>query len=62
MLSCPTCAAELPWDSGGPYEEPTHTLTDRERLYRVLLKANSVDTTSKLTNLLIENGVTFREG
>lgn len=61
VLGCPSCAAELPWDGGEPYEEPTHTQTIEERLYGVLLTAKPNATPTELTDHLIANGVTFKE-
>lgn len=60
IIICPTCKESLLWEKGEPYEEPAPTQTDRERLYGILLTANPIATTSELTNLLIEHGVTFR--
>lgn len=63
-LCCPQegCDAVTEWNSGEPYEEPTLTLELKERLYGILLTANPNATTTELTDLLFENGVTFREG
>lgn len=62
VLSCPTCAAELPWDGGEPYEEPTQTHRDEERL-RGLIQDwdwNHVGVQG-IDRFLLEHGVTFKE-
>lgn len=65
---CPFCGndRELTWKYGEPYEETTPTLTDRERLAQLIGETPDVkvwpDAKLKITDNLIANGVTFREG
>ncbi len=65
VVPCPTCGGNSIWANGEPYEEPTPTQTDRERLID-LLDCNFGYTddvqAATLADKLIANGVTFREG
>lgn len=59
VLSCPTCAAELPWDGGEPYGEPTQV--DRKRLAQLIEASRSFSSSTAKAAYLIANGVTFKE-
>ncbi len=63
-VRCPTCGTSRRWDCGEPYEEPTPTQTDRERLIEVLHKHWAMDDefADRVAYTLIAHGVTFREG
>lgn len=64
QMRCPTCEATLYWGNGEPYEEPTHTQTDRERLDGLMCDLFNREPISRecIVEYLINNGVTFREG
>lgn len=67
IMPCPQsgCGCRLVWEYGEPYEEPTPTQADRERLIRLLQEARTkhlTHLTKEVVDYLIENGVTFREG
>lgn len=58
---CPCCQNKrLWWDDGEPYEEPTPTQTDRERLQRLIYTMPGYQgSTGEGADYLIANGVTF---
>lgn len=58
-VECP-CGRLVAWDNGEPYEEPTPTQDDRERLENLL--GNSPMGTEATTEYLLSHGVTFRGG
>lgn len=66
FVCCPTCTFTQQWDNGEPYGEPKPTQTDRERLAQLIGETPDVmvwpDARRKITDYLIANGVTFREG
>ena len=61
IVPCPICGGNSVWDNGEPYEEPTPTETDRDRLIQLLQEARTKHLTKEVVDYLIENGVTFRE-
>lgn len=63
IIGCPQtgCTALQLWKCGEPYEEPTPTQTDRERLAQLLVETTQFCNFGEKADHLIANGVTFRE-
>lgn len=60
---CPLCRERLNWRDGEPYEEPTPTSADKERLAEMLYTECEIDlvTAREVAENLVHSGVTFRE-
>ena len=61
LVECPCCHYDMPFYCGEPYEEPTPTQTDRERLAQLLVETTQFCNFGEKADHLIANGVTFRE-